>query len=341
MVCLDGGCGDFERLWLSSSMRGALNAELRLQPADAEPPTSRDEVIRAAQLLLGRAVDPRTGRVRDFGARAFYGSELVPQPRREEVQTAVGVLGVAVYTDYPYLDGAEQPDARAALYKYAATTRTLGSPTVRVETILNRTWRPALETAVMPAADSGTEVVVALEARLPPHVDAKRAGAALRAVLTEDGAPSGVRHVAVEVTRSANGWSAPPHTEWLAASVARASVAVFGEGKAACVGGRGAAVPSVGMLRAAFPEAELLILGATGPPDAGGDNVRTTLCLPYARRLSCCLAVLLADQGAVPAWLGACAGDPRAAKRRKASTQSLVDCCGPLESVFEMLSKRK
>ena len=89
------------------------------------------------------------------------------------------------------------------------------------------------------------------------------------------------------------------------------------------------------MLRAAFPEAELLIVGAAGPPDAGsaGGNLRAGLCLPYARRLSCCVAVLLADHAVVPAWLGACAGDPRAAaKRRKtsASTQSLLDCCGPV-----------
>ena len=68
VVCLDGGCGDFERLWLSSSMRGALNATLRLQPAE-QPPASREEVTRAAQLLLGRVADPRTGRVRDFGGR--------------------------------------------------------------------------------------------------------------------------------------------------------------------------------------------------------------------------------------------------------------------------------
>ena len=75
--------------------------------------------------------------------------ELVPQPRRVEVQEAVEALGAQCYSAYPFLDGAPQPK-EDSLWQYAAGTSTLGSRTVREEVALNRTWRPAVEVAGLP-----------------------------------------------------------------------------------------------------------------------------------------------------------------------------------------------
>ena len=127
---------------------GAITASLRI----AHPPASAGHTPRPlpslAKLLLNRVRDPRTEKVRDFGERALW-CELVPQPRRVEVQEAVEALGAQCYSAYPFLDGAPQPK-EDSLYQYAAGTSTLGSRTVREEVALNRTWRPAVEVAGLP-----------------------------------------------------------------------------------------------------------------------------------------------------------------------------------------------
>ena len=80
------------------------------------------------------------------------------------------------------------------------------------------------------------------------------------------------------------------------------------------------------------------LTGTTGPEATGAP--RPSLHLPYTRKLTCWLASLLAAHGRVPAWLGACAGDPTV-KRRRTSEKALADCCGPTESVTEMLAKKR
>ena len=124
---------------------GAITASLRI----AHTPASAGRPLPSlAKLLLNRIRDPRTEKARDFGERALW-CELVPQPRRVEVQEAVEALGAQCYSAYPFLDRAPQPK-EDSLYKYAANTSTLESRTVREEVALNRTWRPAVEVAGLP-----------------------------------------------------------------------------------------------------------------------------------------------------------------------------------------------
>ena len=105
------------------------------------------------------------------------------------------------------------------------------------------------------AAADDDELIVGLSVSLPPTVDAKRAAAALRLALEED--PPDGASVTLTTARAVNGWSAAPHSAWLASAIDQASAGVFGE--RACGAGRGAAVASVAMLRTAFPQAELIV----------------------------------------------------------------------------------
>lgn len=79
---------------------------------------------------------------------------------------------------------------------------------------------------------------------------------------------------------------------WLSESLERASLEAFG---APCMYmGEGGTIPFMGMLGERFPEAQFMITGVLGPgSNAHGPN--EFLHVPFARKLTTCVARVLAD----------------------------------------------
>jgi acetylornithine deacetylase/succinyl-diaminopimelate desuccinylase-like protein len=280
VICLDSGCGNYDQLWLTTSLRGLIGGELHVEvltegvhsgDAGGIVPSS----FRIARYLLSRVEDVATGNI---GPADFQAA--IPAERVEQAERAAAVLGDAVYAKFPLVAGMS-----------AAVTD-------RVQLILNRTWRPALEitgAAGLPALQQAGNVLrprtaLKLSLRLPPTVDASTAAQALKALL-EDRPPYGA-HVAFAAEQSATGWNAPALTEQLAESVNAASLEFFGQ--PAMYMGEGGTIPFMGMLGLSFPGAQFLITGVLGPhSNAHGPN--EFLHLPTARKLTCCIAQVLAD----------------------------------------------
>jgi acetylornithine deacetylase/succinyl-diaminopimelate desuccinylase-like protein len=131
-----------------------------------------------------------------------------------------------------------------------------------------------------------------LSLRLPPTCDAQAAGERLKALLESD--PPYRASVRFELDQTASGWHAPSLSPWLARSLNRASSEYFG--KPAAFMGEGGSIPFMGMLAEQFPQAQFLITGVLGPQsNAHGPN--EFLHLPTAKRLTCCVAQILADHG--------------------------------------------
>jgi acetylornithine deacetylase/succinyl-diaminopimelate desuccinylase-like protein len=167
-----------------------------------------------------------------------------------------------------------------------------------VELALNNTWRPTLAVtgaAGLPAiANAGNVLLPRLELklsfRLPPTTDAAKAAAAVKRALESD-PPYGAR-VEFHVDSSLAGWDAPPVADWLGQSMQAASQASFGGD--AMFKGTGGSIPFIGMLGTRFPETQFLVTGVLGPhANAHGPN--EFLHLDYARKLTVCVAQVLAD----------------------------------------------
>jgi acetylornithine deacetylase/succinyl-diaminopimelate desuccinylase-like protein len=165
------------------------------------------------------------------------------------------------------------------------------------EAVLNRTWRPFLAVVGadgLPAlADAGNvlrpKTALKLSLRIPPLVDGERAAAELKRILEAD-PPDGAK-VAFAPDQGASGWSAPPTAAWLRAAVNAASQAYYG--RPAAMMGEGGTIPFMAMLGKHFPQAQFLITGVLGPKsNAHGPN--EFLHVPYAKRLTCCVAQVLA-----------------------------------------------
>jgi acetylornithine deacetylase/succinyl-diaminopimelate desuccinylase-like protein len=285
---LDSGCGDYERLWVTTSLRGLAGGVLTVEVLDEGVHSGNasglvPSSMRIARQLLNRIDDPATGRVLD---EVFHAA--IPAERIEHAQRAGGILGDAVWKQFPWVGCNHGGDAQA----HAQPTTT--DP---VEGILARTWRPALSVtgaAGFPSIDSAGNVLrpktsFKLSLRLPPTVDGERAQHVLRKLLTEN--PPYNARVSFDGDHAATGWNAPATAPWLAQAADAASRAVFGR-DAAWIG-EGGTIPFMNLLGVGFPNAQFLVTGVLGPKsNAHGPN--EFLHLPYVKRLTQAVAAIVA-----------------------------------------------
>ncbi len=280
VVCLDSGCGDYERLWLTTSLRGiamgnltvrVLNEGVHSGDASGIVPSS----FRVLRGLLSRLEDEKTGAI---VPEEFY--VQVPPERMQQAKDVAAILGDAVYDKFPFAGGT------------TPMSSDLG------ELILNRTWRPQLAvTGIdgLPPPLNGGNVLLPfttakLSLRLPPTLEAEKATALLKKTL-EDRAPY---HASVhfDAEGGQSGWDAPKTAPWLAQSVARASQATFGAAPAYM--GEGGSIPFMAMLGAKFPHTQFVVTGVLGPhSNAHGPN--EFLHIPMAKKLTAAIAMILAD----------------------------------------------
>ena len=280
VICLDSGCGNYDQLWCTTSLRGIVSGNLNVNilhngvhSGDATGVVASS--FRVVRQLLSRLEDETTGQIK---ASDFHVE--IPQQRIDQAGVCASVLGNNVYERFPWVDGAHA-------IKEDAT-----------DAIISRTWRPGLAitgAAGLPGLDDAGNVMrpftsVKLSLRIPPMLDADKATAALKQLLEKD-PPYGAR-VEFEAEQGAGGWNAPEFSPWLLESAENASQMYFG--REAVYMGEGGTIPFMGMLGEKFPKAQFFITGVLGPEsNAHGPN--EFLHIPMGKRLTCCVAQLLAD----------------------------------------------
>jgi acetylornithine deacetylase/succinyl-diaminopimelate desuccinylase-like protein len=282
VVCLDSGCGNYDQLWLTTSLRGLVAGLLTVEVLDHGVHSGLASGIvpdsfRIARALVSRLEDERTGLVADPAFTA-----TIPDARVAQARHTADILGDTVFTEMPFVDG----------MRPAADDR--------VELLLNRSWRPQLAVvgaAGLPAPAQAGNVLrprtgLKLSLRLPPTVDAEAAAARLKAILEAE-PPYGAR-VRFEPETPGSGWESPPLAPWLEQALGEASTAAFGA--PAAMIGEGGSIPFMGMLGRAFPEAQFVITGVLGPAsNAHGPD--EFLHVPFARKLTAAVALLLDAHG--------------------------------------------
>jgi acetylornithine deacetylase/succinyl-diaminopimelate desuccinylase-like protein len=286
VVCLDSGCGNYDQLWMTTSLRGMASGTLTVEVLD-EGVHSGDasgvvpSSFRILRQLLSRLEDEETGAIRPAELYGQVPSERVAQARR-----AAAALGDAVYTKFPLKTGMSPMSGDLT------------------ELVLNRTWRPQLAVTGIDGLPAPTDAgnvllpstVAKISLRLPPTLDAARASDIVRTLLEKD-PPYGAR-VAYEPGSNAVGWHAPALSPWLEQSLANASVMAFGAPPAFM--GEGGTIPFMAMLGEKFPQAQFVVTGVLGPhSNAHGPN--EFLHIPTGQRVTAVIAQVLADHHARPA----------------------------------------
>jgi acetylornithine deacetylase/succinyl-diaminopimelate desuccinylase-like protein len=280
VVCLDSGAGDYDRLWLVTSLRGHCGGRLDVQVLD-QGAHSGDaggvvpSSFRIVRSLLDRLESSVTGEILLDAAWC-----PIPDERIHQARAAAGVLGPAV----------------AARFDWSGST----VPTTAdvAEQLLNRAWRPSLAITGadgLPTVANAGNVLrpstsLKLSLRLAPDADSGAALSALKDLLEKD-PPYGAQVVFTPDTVVADGWTAPPLAPWLERTLEDASRAYFG-GAGLAMLGQGGTIPLMGMLGGLFPDAQFLACGVQGP-GAGAHGPDESLHLPYTQRLTASIAMAL------------------------------------------------
>ena len=280
VVCLDSGAGDYKRFWTTTSLRGLIGASLQVDVlkegvhsggASGHVPSS----FRIARQLLSRIEDQNTGEILLDELRTN-----IPDYRLEETKEFVSILGDEVVEEFPWKE------------------KTKPSSENNVEGVLRRTWRPALSVVgadgLPPSANAGNVLrpytKLQLSIRIPPMVDPLKAQKALKKALTEN--PPYESKVTLHFEEGAWGWNAPETEDWLSNAMEKYSKVFYGKSSGSlCEGGT---IPFMAMLGEQFPEAQFVITGVLGPgSNAHGPN--EFLHIPYAKKLTACVAAILSD----------------------------------------------
>ncbi len=287
VICLDSGAGNYEQLWLTTSLRGMAGGTLKVQvltegvhsgDASGLVPSS----FRIMRQVLDRLEDSQSGRL----LPASFHCE-VPPDRLAQARATAAILGEELYKRFPWAHA----DCEGS------TSFTLPTTTDPLQALLNRTWVPTLSVTGaegLPSLQDAGNVLrpyaaFKLSLRRPPLVDAAQAVQELKALL-EDNAPYQAR-VTFEPGGAATGWNAPAATPWFEQALQHASQAHFG---APCgYIGQGGTIPLMNMLSAGFPSAQMMVCGVLGPrSNAHGPN--EFLHVPYAKRLTAAVAEVMA-----------------------------------------------
>lgn len=178
LVCLDSGAPTYDRLWATTSLRGVLVAEIRVDVltagvhsggAGGVVPSS----FRILRRLLSRLEDEATGRILVEECRS-----AIPELRRREAAQFVEALGATLAEAFPTVPGLR-----------------LGG-TDAVDRVLARTWEPSLAfvgiDGVPAVADGGNVLrpftTGKISMRLAPGADADVATARVTELLSVDSA---------------------------------------------------------------------------------------------------------------------------------------------------------
>jgi acetylornithine deacetylase/succinyl-diaminopimelate desuccinylase-like protein len=287
VVCLDSGAGNYDQLWLTTSLRGNAAGVLKVEiltegvhsgDASGLVPSS----FRIMRQVLDRLEDSKTGRLLP---QSFHCE--IPADRLVQAQATAKILGEEIYKRFPWAHyDCEDSSAFA-----------LPTTTDPVEALLNRTWRPTLSVTGaegFPALKDAGNVLrpytaFKLSLRFPPLIDASAAVQELKALL-EDNAPYQAK-VTFESNGGATGWNAPGTVPWFENALNDASQSFFG---APCgTIGQGGTIPLMSMLSKGFPKAQMMVCGVLGPKsNAHGPN--EFLNVPYAKKLTAAVAHVMA-----------------------------------------------
>jgi acetylornithine deacetylase/succinyl-diaminopimelate desuccinylase-like protein len=279
VVCLDSGGQDYDRLWLTTSLRGMVGTTLTVRVLETGLHSGLASGIvpssfRIIRQLLDRLEDSATGEIL---IPELHGE--IPEERMAEINAFASAA----------------PGSAAATFPMVPGMRPVSDDDV--ELMLNNSWRPTLSVvgaAGMPLPDDAgavlrPETTLRLSFRLPPSASPQAALDAVTKALTTD-VPYGAQ-VILGDSDIGLGWNMPPVPDWLRTALDQASETVFdgNEWRSMLLGG---GIPFMGMMAQAYPDARFVVTGALGA-DSNAHVPDEWLHIAQAKRVTEAVALIL------------------------------------------------
>jgi len=280
IICLDSGCGDYERLWLTNSLRGAVVAQLKVEVLSEAVHSGKSGLVassfRILRQLLDRIENSSTGEVL---IKEFYTD--IPELRMAQIRETAQILKNGPADDLPIANGMNP------MFKEAA------------DQIIESTWKPYISyTGIegIPSFQGAANAVrpytsLLLSIRIPPTLNPEGAITRMKTLLEID-PPFGAK-VGLEDIHFALGWDMPQMGQKLEEKVEQAALAFFN--KPVCYAGEGGTIPFMNLLATKFPDVKFVVTGIIGPhANAHGPNEFVDI--PYAKKLNCAISYLISSE---------------------------------------------
>lgn len=277
LVCLDSGSLDYEHMMITSTLRGVVGVNLRVQTASVGVHSGDGSGIipdstRVLRHLLDRVEDSKTGVVVDD----FH--VTIPPESYKDAYDIQEIAWNGLISQFPKVPGSSfTSEDHFTAY-------------------MNRAWKPQLTITGadgFPSTSSAGNVIrpystFKLSLRLPPTLDGTKASQRLVEILTTN-PPYGAK-VTATIEGVGSGWKCLPYPEPLNTIINDS--AVFGFEKKCVYGSEGGSIPFIGELQQLFPSTSLLVVGVLGPEN-GAHGPNEMLDLAYTKKLQKSLLYIL------------------------------------------------
>ena len=266
LICLDSGAISYDRLWVTTSLRGLASIELTVKVLEQGRHSGMASgVVPSSFRILRQLIE----RVEDSATGEILLKELhveIPESVKASAESTSQEFGDIYQHEFPLVPG---------------LTLMGNSPAGR---ILNKTWSPTLSVTGMggiPTPDIAGNVLRAfttatLSFRLPPTADSKLCEQAIVNAMTKD-IPSNAQ--VTFKTEHADGWNAPELAPWLATALEEASTDAYGMSPGFT--GEGGSIPFLASLGKRYPGVQFLATGVLGP-DSNAHGIDEMLDIPMA-----------------------------------------------------------
>lgn len=291
VICLDSGSGNYEQLWLTTSLRGMLNCwmDVRVLKEGIHSGSNSGVVpssFRITRQLLSRLEDEKTGEIVPAALRVS-----IPEQYKQQADAFARQIGDQLCKGIPFVNDSVQP----------VTTN-------RSELLLNRSWKAQLSITGIQGLPGKQEEAgnvllpytkTKISLRLPPTLSPDVAEACVRETLTGNVPYNAV--VTISGMTTSAGWAAPPLAPWLENANREASMRFFRTSaddvsRTPLYVGEGGTIAVMEMLGTIFPQSQFMVTGVLGPnSNAHGPN--EFLDLPFAKKITMCVAHVLAEHG--------------------------------------------
>ncbi|MCK4870034.1 MAG: M20/M25/M40 family metallo-hydrolase [Gammaproteobacteria bacterium] len=278
VICLDTSAQDYERLWITSSLRGVFSFDLKIRQLTKVLHSGVGggiipDISRVLRLILNRTDDIDTGRVLIESCNA-----VIPEERIAALKDAADALSDSVYKSIPLVPGSEPLSMDV------------------IELLANKTWRPAVSVigvSGFPAAEIAgnamvPEITVRVSVRTPPATNVDNCISEIREKLLAN-PPYGVE-LEFALGEHVDSWASPDLSAPVAQAISEASTAYFGND--AVYLGEGGGIGFVPLMNKMFPKAQFILTGLVGP-DSNAHAANESLHIPTAKKITCCIAHIL------------------------------------------------
>lgn len=282
LICLDSGALTYDRLWVTTSLRGMAILTVRIDvlahgvhsgSAGGVVPSS----FRILRELLDRIEHPRTGEVllRELHVK-------IPDADLAAAGVVARDLGDPVADEMPCVKGLELLGRDGA------------------DRLVRRTWEPSVSLigidGIPGPADAANLIrpytTAVIGVRLPPSLSSAVAVDVLTRALTSN-PPCGATVTVSSI--HADGWVAPPLAPWLRDALVDASNAAFGRDPGFV--GEGGSIPFLASLGKRFDGVQFLATGVLGP-GANAHGPDEALHLPTAAKVADVVASVIGAHAA-------------------------------------------